>query len=122
MPVVRSSGKAEILRSQTPCSLPSNQSEQRRPPEHKPARSFLANQFRLILHAAAFVLMQALSKLLAWTEMASAQCSTIRVKLLNVGVQVRETTRRMRIWLLLPRSYPYKRWWEVLLNQLVAAQ
>jgi hypothetical protein len=71
--------------------------------------AFLANQFRLILHAAAFVLLQGLRKLLAGTEFANAQASTLRLRLLKIGVRVRQTTRR--IWLMMPTSYPLKEVW-----------
>ena len=71
--------------------------------------AFLANQFRLILHSAAFVLLQALRKLLAGTEFANAQVSTLRTRIVKVGVRVRETTRR--IWLMMPTSYPLKEIW-----------
>ncbi len=77
---------------------------------------FLANQFRLILHSAAFVLLQALRKLLEGTEFASAQVSTLRTRLLKVGVRVRETTRR--IWLMMPTSYPWKEVWGHLASRL----
>jgi len=70
---------------------------------------FLANQFRLLLHTAAFVLIQALRRLLEGTEFARAQVSTLRVKLLKVGVRIKETTRR--IWLMLPTGYPLKEIW-----------
>lgn len=78
---------------------------------------FLANQFRLILHSAAFVLLQALRKLLAGTEFAVAQVSTLRTRLLKVGVRVRETTRR--IWLMMPTSYPLKEIWTCLASSLI---
>lgn len=82
--------------------------------------SFLANQFRLILHAAAYVLLQALRQVLTGTDMACAQASTLRVKLLKVGARVRETTRR--IWVAMPTSYPYQRFWEIILTRLALAR
>jgi hypothetical protein len=82
--------------------------------------SFIANQFRLILHAAAYVLMQGLRQLLAGTEMAAAQAGTLRVKLLKVGARVRETTRR--IWVAMPTSYPNKRLWEIILTRITPAR
>jgi len=82
--------------------------------------SFLANQFRLILHAAAFVLLQGLRKLLAGTEFANAQASTLRARLLKVGVRVRETTRR--IWLMMPTSYPLKELWMCIASRLSLAR
>jgi len=78
---------------------------------------FLANQFRLLLHAAAYVLMQELRKLLAGTEFAKSQVSSLRLKLLKVAVRVRQTTRR--IWLMLPTSYPLKDVWIRLASDLV---
>ena len=81
---------------------------------------FLANQFRLILHCAAFVLLQALRKLLAGTDFAGAQVSTLRSRLLKVGVRVRETTRR--IWLMLPTSYPFKEVWMHIASRLSLAR
>jgi hypothetical protein len=77
---------------------------------------FLANQFRLLLHAAAFVLMQELRRLLAGTELAAAQAGTLRVKLLKVGARIRQTWRR--IWVQLPTSYPWQRLWELVLGKL----
>ena len=77
---------------------------------------FVANQFRLILHAAAMQLMQALRGLLAGTEMARLQSGTLRVKLLKVGVRVVQSCRR--IWLGLPTSYPYQTLWEKIWQRL----
>ncbi len=56
---------------------------------------FLANQFRLILHAAAFVLLSFLRCQLADTELTSAQVATIQRKLLRLSVLVKETCRRV---------------------------
>jgi len=75
---------------------------------------FLANQFRLLLHAAAFLLIQELQRLLAGTELARAQAGTLREKLLKVGARVCQTLRR--IWVHLPSSYPYQRLWEHVLG------
>jgi len=82
--------------------------------------SFLANQFRLILHAAAFLLMAQVRRLLSGTEMARCQAATIRTKLLKVGARVRETTRR--IWVEMPTSYPYQKLWEVVISSLTPAR
>jgi len=49
-----------------------------------------ANQIRLYFSSAAYLLMQALRRLgLRGTQMATAQCNTIRLKLLKVGAQVK---------------------------------
>lgn len=79
---------------------------------------FLANQFRLLLHAAAFVLMSALREGLHGTELAAAQAGTIRLKLLKVGVRVCETVRR--VWLHLSSAYPLQPLWLLLLSRLRA--
>jgi hypothetical protein len=79
---------------------------------------FLANQFRLQLHAAAFILMGGLRRLLAGTSFARMQAATLRVKLLKVAAQVRETTRK--IWLHLPTSYPYQAVWMRLLARPIS--
>jgi hypothetical protein len=65
---------------------------------------FWANQFRLLLHASAYVLMQAMRAALAGTEYARAQVSTLRLRLLKVGARVRESVRRVLVQL--PSAYP----------------
>ena len=65
-----------------------------------------ANQLRLYFSSVAYLLMQALRRLgLRGTQMAAAQCHTIRLKLLKVGAQVRVTVRK--IWVSLAGGYPY---------------
>jgi hypothetical protein len=55
-----------------------------------------ANQVRLYMSTVAYVMMRALREFgLQGTEMAQAQCSTIRVKLLKLGAVIRVTTRRV---------------------------
>jgi Transposase DDE domain group 1 len=59
---------------------------------------FESNQLRLWFSSLAYVLMQALRQhLLVGTELANAQCGTIRLKLLKVGVQVQFSVRRIVI-------------------------
>lgn len=66
-----------------------------------------ASQFRLLLSSCAYVLLERLRALaLAGTELARAQASTIRLKLLKIGAVVLRNTRRVR--LLLASSYPYQ--------------
>jgi len=66
-----------------------------------------ANELRLWLSSVAYVLMTALQRLgLQQTELASAQCDTIRLKLLKIGAQIRVTVRR--VWVSLAESYPYR--------------
>ena len=65
-----------------------------------------ANQIRLYFSSAAYLLMQALRRLgLQGTQMAAAQCNTIRLKLLKVGAQVKVTVRK--VWISLAGGYPY---------------
>jgi hypothetical protein len=67
----------------------------------------LANQFRLLLSSAAYVLMQALRReALAGTELAEAQVGTIRLKLLKVAARVTGSVRRLVFHL--SSSYPYR--------------
>ena len=66
-----------------------------------------ANQVRLYLSSFAYVLLSELRRLgLSGTEMARAQCGTIRLKLLKIGARVRVTVRR--IWVSMSESYPYR--------------
>jgi hypothetical protein len=59
---------------------------------------FESNQLRLWFSSLAYVLMQALRlKALAHTELADAQCGTIRRKLLKLGAQVRISVRRILV-------------------------
>ncbi len=70
---------------------------------------FWANQFRLLLHAAAYLLMQAMRAALAGTELARAQVATLRLYLLKVGARIRESVRR--VWVQLPSAYPWFDLW-----------
>jgi hypothetical protein len=56
---------------------------------------FLANQFRLLLHVAAGVLINAVQIAAKETEYSRAQAATIRLRLLKIGARVVETTRRI---------------------------
>jgi hypothetical protein len=76
-----------------------------------------ANQVRLCLSTVAYILMRALRQHgLAETELAPAQCDTIRVKLLKVGALVRVSVRK--VWVSLSEAYPLRevfvRIWEKL--------
>jgi hypothetical protein len=68
---------------------------------------FEANQFRLFLHSAAYILMYALrDNVLKGTEFASAQFDTIRLRVLKIGAQVRELKTRIKLHF--PTAYPLK--------------
>jgi hypothetical protein len=69
--------------------------------------SFSANQFRLFLHSAAYVIFHTFRRLhLKGTEWASAQFDTIRLKIIKIGARIIQRTRKIRIHL--PTSFPWK--------------
>ncbi len=64
-----------------------------------------ANQVRLYFSSFAYVLLSELRRIgLVGTEMARAQCGTIRLKLLKIGARVRVTARK--IWVAMSESWP----------------
>ena len=68
---------------------------------------FLANQFRLLLSALAYTLMQALTRrALEGTELARATSATIRCRLLKIGASIMKNTRR--IVLMLASNHPLR--------------
>jgi hypothetical protein len=74
-----------------------------------------ANQMRLYLSAMAYILVSGLRRLgLKETELAEAQVSTIRTKLLKIGAQIRVTVRK--VWVSMASSYP----WQALYGQVWA--
>jgi hypothetical protein len=74
-----------------------------------------ANQLRLYFASFAYVLVQSFRRLeLACTELAKAQCDTIRLKLFKIGAQVRLSVRKL--WVSFSESYPYA----VLFRQIFA--
>jgi hypothetical protein len=65
------------------------------------------NQMRLYLSAMAYILVSGLRRLgLQATELADAQVSTIRTKLLKIGAQIRVTVRK--VWVSMASSYPWQ--------------
>jgi len=70
---------------------------------------FVANQFRLLLHATAYTLALALRRRLKGTQLGKAQFDTLRLRLLKVGARVKETARR--IWVHLASAYPWQDLW-----------
>jgi len=82
--------------------------------------SFSANQLRLYFSAAAYTLMNELRRVgLAGTELARAQCCTIREKLLKVGARVLLSVRRIR--LMMASSYPWQHLFGAALENLRVA-
>ena len=71
--------------------------------------SFKANQFRVLMTAAAYVLMQELRLHARRTGCARAQVNTLRLRLLKLGVWIESSVRR--IVLHLPTSTPYADDW-----------
>jgi hypothetical protein len=77
---------------------------------------FWANAFRLLLHAAAFWLLDTLRRWLAATEAAAYQLDTLRLRLLKIGGRVRERPDRVR--LSLASSHPGESLWLTLAQRL----
>jgi hypothetical protein len=71
--------------------------------------SFWANQLRVLLTAAAYVLFQELRLRAARTSCARAQVQTLRERLIKIGARVVESVRR--VVLHLPASYPFRDPW-----------
>jgi len=65
------------------------------------------NQFRLLLASLAYTLMETIRRVgLKGTELARAQCTTIRLRLLKIGAVIIRNTRRVRF--LLSSACPYQ--------------
>ncbi|MBI2969828.1 MAG: IS1380 family transposase [Gammaproteobacteria bacterium] len=79
---------------------------------------FLANQLRVLITAAAYVLMQELRLRAARTSCARAQVNTLRERLLKLGVWIETSVRR--IVLHLPRYAPYRNEWQQIARTLGA--
>ena len=71
------------------------------------AHGWWANQWRLLLSALAYTLMEALRRLgLKGTELAKVQCATIRLKLIKIGTVIVKKARVIRLHL--SQAYPYQ--------------
>jgi hypothetical protein len=78
-----------------------------------------SNQLRLYFSSIAYVLLQMLRRLgLEGTELAQAQCSTIRLKLLKIGALIRITVRK--VWVSLAGGYPYVALFQQIYEKLCA--
>ncbi|MGH9783157.1 MAG: IS1380 family transposase, partial [Terriglobia bacterium] len=76
-----------------------------------------SNQTRLYFSSVAYLLMEALRRLgLKETDLAQAQCSTIRLKLLKIGALIRVTVRK--IWVSMAGGYPYAELWARIWSRL----
>ena len=79
-----------------------------------------SNQIRLYFSSIAYCLLQALRELgLAGTQMARAQCSTIRVRLLKIGARVRVTVRK--VWISMATGHPARGLFEAAYGNLERA-
>jgi hypothetical protein len=65
---------------------------------------FNGNQFRLLLHTAAYILMLTLRERLAGTVLASVQLDTLRLRLIKIASLITVTARR--IWLRMSAAHP----------------
>jgi len=72
--------------------------------------AFWANAFRVLLTAAAYVLLQALRQRLASTPAATYQVGTLRERLFKLGARVQVSARR--IVLHLPSAFPWLALWQ----------
>jgi hypothetical protein len=80
--------------------------------------SFLANQFRLLLHGLAYQLFLGLRRYLEGTPWENLEIETLRRRLLKIGARIRETTRR--IWIQCSSSYPEQRTFLLVLERICA--
>ena len=80
---------------------------------------FWANAFRVLLTAAAYVLLQALRQRLATTSAATFQVSTLRERLFKLGARVQVSARR--IVLHLPSAFPWLALWQAVALALGAS-
>jgi DDE family transposase len=65
-----------------------------------------SNQLRLYFSSFAYILMHTLRRLgLEGTELAKAQCDTIRLKLFKIGAQIQVSVRK--VWISFSEGYPY---------------
>ena len=82
--------------------------------------TFEANQFRLFLHSAGYVILHALARTgLAHTKWEHAQVNTLQNRILKVGAKVVELKTRIKFHL--PTSFPLKHIFRTLLFNLTAA-
>lgn len=80
---------------------------------------FVPNQFRVLLSAAAYVLLQHLrQEALCGTELAEAQVPTIRTRLLKIGALVKRSARR--IVLHLAGGYPMQDLFRLIAHRLIS--
>jgi Transposase DDE domain group 1 len=80
-----------------------------------------SNQLRLYFSSFAYILMHALRRLgLEGTELAKAQCDTIRLKLFKIGAQIQMSVRK--VWISFSESYPYLKLFQQVFTRLQQIQ
>jgi len=79
---------------------------------------FFANQLRVLLTAAAYALLQELRLAASGTALARAQVSTMRERLLKIGVLVSSTVRRLLFRM--PDAFAYRDEWCLIARKLGA--
>lgn len=77
---------------------------------------FIANQFRLFVHMAAYWIVQRLREALQKTEFATMHIQQLRLRLLKIGAQVLQSARRL--WFRLASGYPWKDIFTLVHNRL----
>jgi len=80
---------------------------------------FMPNQFRLLIHTVAYIVMLELRREMAGTALEKAQMDTLRLKLLKIGACIVVTARR--IWVQLSEFDPSRHLFEHLSRRLAAA-
>ena len=82
--------------------------------------SFLSNQFRLLLHTVAYIVLYELRCAAQATHLARAQMDTLRLKLLKIGACIVVTARR--IWVHLSEHDPSRSVFESIATNIAAAE
>ena len=77
---------------------------------------FLANQFRLLLHALAYQMFVRLRDYLHGTPWQKLEIETLRRRVLKIGARIRQTTRR--IWVHLSSAFPEQPLFHLVLSRL----
>jgi hypothetical protein len=77
-----------------------------------------SNQIRLYFSSVAYVLIVALRRLgLAGTEMAKAQCDTIRLRLFKIGAKIKITVRK--VWISYAEGYPFRNVFDQVIDNIM---
>ena len=80
---------------------------------------FFANQFRLLLHAAAYWLLDTLRRRLVARGVRRMQLDTLRLRFIKIGGRVRQLLTKVRLYL--ASGHPGQRLWDALTPRPVTA-